>query len=39
MTAYVENFADALPSKERMAEVRKQLEDAIERNRPRIPEV
>lgn len=28
MTAYVENFADALPSKERMAEVRKQLEDA-----------
>ncbi|MCP4332354.1 MAG: glutamine synthetase [Gammaproteobacteria bacterium] len=28
MTAYVDNFADALPSKERMAEVRKQLEDA-----------
>ncbi len=28
MTAYVENFADALPTKERMAEVRKQLEDA-----------
>jgi glutamine synthetase len=28
MTAYVENFADALPSKERMAEVRKQLEEA-----------
>jgi glutamine synthetase len=28
MTAYVENFADALPSKKRMAEVRKQLEDA-----------
>ena len=28
MTVYVENFADALPSKERMAEVRKQLEDA-----------
>jgi glutamine synthetase len=28
MTAYVENFADALPSKERMAEVRKELEDA-----------
>ena len=28
MTAYVENFTDALPSKERMAEVRKQLEDA-----------
>ncbi len=28
MTAYVENFADALPSKERIAEVRKQLEDA-----------
>ncbi len=28
MTAYVENFADALPSKERVAEVRKELEDA-----------
>jgi glutamine synthetase len=28
MTAYVENFADALPTKERMAEVRKQLEEA-----------
>ena len=28
MTAYVENFKDALPSKERMAEVRQQLEDA-----------
>jgi glutamine synthetase len=28
VTAYVENFTDALPSKERMAEVRKQLEDA-----------
>jgi len=28
MTAYVENFADALPTDERMAEVRKQLEDA-----------
>jgi glutamine synthetase len=28
MTAYVENFADALPSKERIAEVREQLEDA-----------
>jgi glutamine synthetase len=28
MTAYVENFADALPSKQRIAEVRKQLEDA-----------
>ena len=28
MTAYVENFAAALPSKERMAEVRKELEDA-----------
>lgn len=28
MTAYVENFADALPSRERIAEVRKQLEDA-----------
>lgn len=28
MTAYVEKFADALPSKERIAEVRKQLEDA-----------
>lgn len=28
MTAYVENFADALPSDERIAEVRKQLEDA-----------
>ena len=28
MTAYVENFADALPSKERIAEVRKELEDA-----------
>jgi glutamine synthetase len=28
MTAYVENFADALPTEERMAEVRKQLEDA-----------
>ncbi|MDH3387520.1 MAG: glutamine synthetase family protein [Gammaproteobacteria bacterium] len=28
MTAYVENFADALPSQERMAEVRKKLEDA-----------
>ncbi len=28
MTAYVEDFADALPSDERIAEVRKQLEDA-----------
>ena len=28
MTAYVENFADALPSMERVAEVRKQLEKA-----------
>jgi glutamine synthetase len=28
MTAYVENFADALPSIERVAEVRKQLEKA-----------
>jgi glutamine synthetase len=28
MTAYVENFADALPTKERIEEVRKQLEDA-----------
>jgi len=28
MTAYVENFEDALPSAERIAEVRKQLEDA-----------
>jgi glutamine synthetase len=28
MTAYVENFADALPSKQRIEEVRKQLEDA-----------
>ncbi len=28
MTGYVENFKDALPSKERIAEVRKQLEDA-----------
>ncbi len=28
MTAYVENFADALPSDERIAEVRKQLEEA-----------
>jgi len=28
MTAYVENFVDALPSKERVAEVRKELEDA-----------
>ena len=28
MTAYVENFADALPSSERIAEVRKQLEEA-----------
>ena len=28
MTGYVENFEDALPSKERIAEVRKQLEDA-----------
>lgn len=28
MTAYVENFTDALPSDERIAEVRKQLEDA-----------
>ena len=28
MTAYAESFADALPSKERIAEVRKQLEDA-----------
>ncbi len=28
MTKYVENFKDALPSKERIAEVRKQLEDA-----------
>lgn len=27
MTAYVDNFADALPSAERIAEVRKQLED------------
>jgi len=27
MTAYVENFADALPTPERIAEVRKQLED------------
>ena len=28
MTAYVENFEDALPSAERIAEVRKELEDA-----------
>ncbi|MFP6730972.1 MAG: glutamine synthetase family protein [Alphaproteobacteria bacterium] len=28
MTAYVENFSDALPSAERIAEVRKELEDA-----------
>ena len=28
MTAYVENFADALPSAERIAEVRKELEEA-----------
>jgi len=28
MTAYAESFSDALPSKERIAEVRKQLEDA-----------
>ena len=28
MTAYLENFADALPSNERVAEVRKQLEEA-----------
>jgi len=28
MTAYVETFAEALPSKERIAEVRKELEDA-----------
>lgn len=28
MTAYVENFTDALPSKERIEEVRKQLEEA-----------
>jgi len=28
MTAYVENFKDALPSAERIAQVRKQLEDA-----------
>ena len=28
MTAYVESFAEALPSEERIAEVRKQLEDA-----------
>ena len=28
MTAYVENFSDALPSGERVAEVRKQLENA-----------
>ena len=28
MTAYVENFADALPTKQRIEEVRKQLEDA-----------
>jgi glutamine synthetase len=28
MTAYVENFADALPTKKRIEEVRKQLEDA-----------
>ena len=27
MTNYVENFADALPTPERIAEVRKQLED------------
>ena len=26
MNAYIENFADALPSDERIAEVRKQLE-------------
>lgn len=28
MSAYIENFADALPSKERIDEIRKQLEDA-----------
>jgi glutamine synthetase len=28
MTVYVENFADALPTKERIEEVRKELEDA-----------
>jgi glutamine synthetase len=28
MTAYVENFTDALPSKDRISEVRKRLEDA-----------
>ncbi len=28
MTAYVENFADALPSRERIAAVRRELEDA-----------
>ena len=28
MTAYVESFAEALPSRERISEVRKQLEDA-----------
>ena len=28
MTAYVENFSDALPSAERIAEVRKELENA-----------
>ncbi|MCZ6882806.1 MAG: glutamine synthetase, partial [Gammaproteobacteria bacterium] len=28
MTAYVENFTDALPAKERIEEVRKQLEAA-----------
>ena len=28
MTAYVENFADALPTKQRIEEVRKELEDA-----------
>jgi hypothetical protein len=28
MTIYVETFAEALPSKERIAEVRKELENA-----------
>jgi glutamine synthetase len=28
MTVYVETFAEAIPSKERIAEVRKELEDA-----------
>jgi len=28
MTAYVENFKDALPTAERIAEVRKELEEA-----------